>query len=343
MIARRKTTTTRPTEQERRLAPPVALRRFDEVPDRAIDRRRETSPRTGRDAGEPASDVGWPLVEPPESLDSVPLWNFYYLNSCAAPHDPTIVWGTDVDCRGLLSWLKRMNADSPVLITAAHLLVAATGRALAQHPQFNRRIMKGRIWRYRDVNVVMPFRSRARSALDVMFLANVDRKPVSQVAREAWRNADLVAGESNAVPRPAYMRFPRWLQRLLQPFHVWLVNHVNLPLYGSNNRQRAAATMVNYLGSRGLAPLRSFKPSRLPYDSVTLSVTMGAIERRPVVAGDEVVIRPLAPLFIRGDHRLADASEIGEFAGTLRRLLGDPAAWAGQSASAGTGTNVQRV
>ncbi|MGC1274189.1 MAG: 2-oxo acid dehydrogenase subunit E2 [Planctomycetaceae bacterium] len=263
-----------------------------------------------------------PLHESPEALDDLSLWNFYYLNTCPPPRDPTIVWGTDVDCTGLQTWLRGINAESSVLVTPAHVLVAATGRALATHPQFNRRILKKRIWRYREVNVVMPF--RANAALDVMFFGNVDTKPVGTIATEAWRSVQSAAGTHDGVPSPIYMRFPRRLQALLQPMHVWLVNRVNLPLRGANHRQRAAVAMVNYFGHRGMAPLRSFKPSRLPYDSITLTVTMGAVEPRPVVQDGEVVVRPVAPVFVRADHRIVDAHEIGLFAETLRTLLADP-------------------
>lgn len=276
----------------------------------------------GRPTDSFAVDGRWPLHDAPESLDDSPLWNFYYLNTCPPPRDPTIVWGTEVDCTALQAYLRELNGTSPVLVTAAHVLIAATGRALARHPQFNRRILKNRIWRYRHVNVVMPF--RAKAGLDVMFFSDVDAKPVVDVATEAWRNVQSNGESHSGVPLPVYMRFPRRLQALLQPFHVWLVNHVNLPLRGTNHRQRAAVAMVNYFGHRGMAPLRSFKPSRLPYDSITLSVTMGATEPRAVPIGREVAVRPVAPLFVRADHRIVDAHEIGEFAETLRTLLADP-------------------
>lgn len=51
---------------------------------------------------------------------------------------------------------------------------------------------------------------------------------------------------------------------------------------------------------------------------------MGAIEPRPVAVGEEVVVRPVAPIFVRADHRIVDAHEIGAFAETLRTLLAEP-------------------
>lgn len=265
-----------------------------------------------------------PLVDSPQPLDEMSLWNYYYLNLCPPQRDPTIVWGTDVDCTGLQAYLRQLNSESPVIVTPAHVLIAGVGRALRTHPQFNRRILRKRVWSYRDVSIVMPF--RPKTGLDVMFFANVDEKSVSEIARESWRNSQSASGDHEGVPQPIYMRFPRRLQGVLQRWlHVPLVNHVNSRVRGTNNRQRGASTMVNYFGTRGMAPMRSFKPSRLPYESITLTVTMGAIEQRPVALNGEVVVRPIAPIFIRADHRIVDAHEIGVFAETLRKLIGDPA------------------
>ena len=267
-----------------------------------------------------------PLLSPPPDDDQVPLWNLYYQASCPPPRDPTIVWGTDVDCAELQADLRRMNADSEVLITPAHVLVRAVACALKQHPIFNRRIVRRRPRAYRDINLLMPFQKKVPPEADVMLFQQADRKSVQQIAREAWQNSQAAArGEYVCVREAIYMRLPRRVLRVLQPLHVWLVNTFEGHERDTNKRQRTASTVVNYLGFKGAAPLRSFKPSRFPYDSVTLSVTMGAIELRPAVVDRQLDIRPLAPLFVRADHRIADAHDLGRFTETLRRLIAQPA------------------
>jgi hypothetical protein len=268
---------------------------------------------------------GSPLVDPPMPDERVPLWNYYYLNTCPPPRDPTIVWGTDVECAGLQEYLRHVNRTCDVLVTPAHVLIAATARALKAHPQFNRRVLRRRIYQYRDVNIVMPFQKRGTGDLDVTLFEKPDAKGLCEIAGDAWRSARAAARGESATAEPAYMRFPRRVQALLQPLHVWLVNNVNLSLRETNKRQRAASAMVNYFGHNGAAPLRSYKPSRLPYDGISVTVTMGLIEPRPVAANGDVVVRPVAPLFIRADHRLVDAYEVGAFAETLRQLIADPA------------------
>jgi len=290
-----------------------------------------TRPLTAELGGAPglieARDEGrWPLLPEPVPDDQLSLWNFYYLNTCPPPRDPTMVWGTDVDCGELQAYLKRVNATGDVLVTPAHVLVAAVATALARHPQFNRRVLRRRVMNYRDVNVVVPFQKKTTVGIDVTLFEKADRKSVTEIAAEAWRTAQAAARGGSGVKEPIYMRFPRRLQALAHPFHVWLVNTLNMPVRETNKRQRTASALVNYFGAKGMPPMRSYKPSRMPYDVAMTSVTMGAIEPRPAAVNGQVVVRPVAPLFVRADHRLVDAYEVGQFTETIRKLLADPAA-----------------
>ena len=96
------------------------------------------------------------------------------------------------------------------------------------------------------------------------------------------------------------------------------INWINQPAALWGHRTSRAGAMVNYLGQRGAPPMRTFKPSRFPSDVATLNVTMG-----PTESGGPN--GPMAPLFVRGDHRVIDAYQLGQFLGDLRRYLMDPA------------------
>jgi pyruvate/2-oxoglutarate dehydrogenase complex dihydrolipoamide acyltransferase (E2) component len=43
-----------------------------------------------------------------------------------------------------------------------------------------------------------------------------------------------------------------------------------------------------------------------------------------VVEGEVIVIRSMAPLFVRADHRLVNGYQTAEFVGTLRNALQNP-------------------
>ena len=51
---------------------------------------------------------------------------------------------------------------------------------------------------------------------------------------------------------------------------------------------------------------------------------MGAIKPRPVVVGDEVVVRPTMTLTCVFDHRVADGAQVAQFICELRDLIESP-------------------
>ena len=53
-------------------------------------------------------------------------------------------------------------------------------------------------------------------------------------------------------------------------------------------------------------------------------LAVGAIEERPVVAGEELEFRPMMSLTLTCDHRAIDGSVAAEFLGTVRALLEEP-------------------
>ena len=268
-----------------------------------------------------------PIADRPVPDDDIPTWNMNYLYGCPTPADPTIVWGTDVDCTDLQAHLKQLNAESSVLITPVHVLLRATACAMARHAEFNRRVLRRSIYQYRQINLLLPFRKRQSADTDVMVLEKVDRKSLVEIARELWQHQQDAARGEFVFDRQGSLGLSRRMtRRLFYRMHLWLANGMNLPAREHSKRHRTAAAIVNYLGFKGAAPLRSFKPSRAPYDGVPLSITMGAVEPRPAAVNGEVVVRPIAPLFVRADHRIVDAHDIGLFAAALREFIGNPAA-----------------
>jgi hypothetical protein len=96
---------------------------------------------------------------------------------------------------------------------------------------------------------------------------------------------------------------------------------------GSSRRSAqdaGSAVLLNYLGGRGMPPMRSFVPSRLAIGHLMTSVTVGAPERRAVVRGSGIEARSMMPVHVRGDHRLVDGIQLGRFTGTLRDCLEHP-------------------
>lgn len=51
---------------------------------------------------------------------------------------------------------------------------------------------------------------------------------------------------------------------------------------------------------------------------------IGAIQKKPVVVDDQIVIRSMMPLSMSFDHRIIDGADAGRFMNTLKKLLEDP-------------------
>jgi chloramphenicol O-acetyltransferase len=270
----------------------------------------------------------WPVLTPPIADAETSTWQLYYLGACRTPSDPTMVWGTEVDMSTLDRYLAHLNSESPVLISPSHILLRSVARAMRQHPEFNRRIIRGRVYQYKDVNMLLSLFSTQTKEVDLLLIEEADRRPLVEVSRALWRsNQQAARGERvHFWQQSIYDLLPATLERLLIPLHLWFFNRLNLPVTSFWQREHRAAMLVNYLAFKGAAPLRMYKPSRFPNDATPFSVTLGATEPRPVVVEGEVVVRPLAPLFVRADHRIVDAHALGLFTNLIRDLLANPAA-----------------
>jgi hypothetical protein len=277
----------------------------------------------------------WPVHSPPIADAETAIWQLYYLGACPTPSDPTMVWGTDVDMTGLEKYLEHANAESPVLISPAHMLLRAVGLAMRRHPEFNRRVIARRVYQYRDVHLFLSLYNPREKEIELLLLEDVDRRSLVDLSRELWRYGQQAARDElvHFGQRTIYDLLPKSIVRRLIPFHLWLFNRFNWPITRHWRREHRAAMLVNYLAYKGAAPMRMYKPSRFPNDATPFNVTLGATEPRPAVVEGKVAVRPLAPLFVRADHRIVDAHDLGMFANTLRELLSNPALMDRETAS----------
>jgi chloramphenicol O-acetyltransferase len=260
----------------------------------------------------------WPLKRKAIPISETPTWSLYYLAACRTPADPTIIWGTDVPTAGLETYLKRVNADSDILVSAAHVLVMAVGRCLAKHPEFNRRVLHRRLFDFKQVNILLPVQG-GKTGPEVCLFTDVDRKPLEQIAREVWRHSkELAKGESASQRDERIFRsIPGIFRGSLFRLMILGTNWINWPAALWGHRTMRSGTMINYLGQRGAPPMRMFKASRFPNDTATMNVTMGPTE-------DAVMDGPSAPLFVRVDHRVVDAYQLSQFVADLRQFLMEP-------------------
>jgi len=268
----------------------------------------------------------WPVHSPPLADTDIPIWHVYYLGACRAPSDPTMIWGTDVDVTGLDDYLQDVNRQSASLVSPAHVLVRAVASAIRLHPEINRRVIGSRVYRFKQINVMMALFNRWRPGGGNVVIERADELSLGDVAAELWRLHEASMRNPPRPPAsPRLERIKRFAARHMVPLYLWFVNNINQPALGEHAAEHGAGVHVNYIATRNLAPLQMYKASRFPCETCLTNVTMGAAEKRPAVINDQIVIRKIAPLFVRSDHRIIDASQLGPFVASLRRFLMEPA------------------
>jgi hypothetical protein len=269
----------------------------------------------------------WPYERQPIPPGELPYFNLHYLYGCSTPSDPTMVWGTEVDAEALTDYIRQRNETGDVLISPAHVLLQAVGRALARSPHLNSRVIRRRIHRFRELNVRAITYDPRRREVEIVLVKNADTLSLEQIARTLWKNQRKAAkGDSlEHGDRRLIRRMPDFVVRWGLKAYIWMERNLRLPSIRLN-RLSNAPVVVNYLGFAGAPPMRMYKPSAYPNESSHLSVTMGPIETRPVVRNGELAVGRVAPLFVRGDHRLTDAYLLARFVAALRECLANPAA-----------------
>ncbi len=267
----------------------------------------------------------WPVQRQPIPPSELPYFNLHYLYGCSTPSDPTMVWGTELDADGLIDFVRQRNETGDVLISPAHVLLHAVGRAMARFPHLNCRVIRRRIHRFRETSVRAITYDARRREVEIVLLKHADTLTLEQIARTLWKNQRKTAKADSLEhhDRRVIRRLPDFVLRWGYRAFVWLERNVRLPSIRLN-RLSNAPVVVNYLGFTGAPPMRMYKPSAYPNESSHLSVTMGPIEMRPVVRDGKLAVGRVAPLFVRGDHRLTDAYLLARFVGALRDYLMDP-------------------
>jgi 2-oxoacid dehydrogenases acyltransferase (catalytic domain) len=264
--------------------------------------------------------------------------NVIYLADGRGHRDPTMVWGTSVELDHMDEFLAVQSRESNRMVSIVHVLIKAVSRSLREHPQLNRRVIGRRVHPYEGTSIVVPIRRPADGVVDVVFFRDGESLTLADVASRMWDEARERAlsvarerrTEKEGTPlqkwwRTMLVRCQMEIYKQLAGFCFGLSNRLRMPSWSPWGKEmNGANAFVNFLGFAGAPPMISYKPSSLPTNSFGVSVTMGIPEQKPVVHGGQIVVRKVAPLFIRVDHRLVNGHQTGEFVATLRNHLMNP-------------------
>jgi 2-oxoacid dehydrogenases acyltransferase (catalytic domain) len=279
----------------------------------------------------------------PTKPQRVPLtelgWsNVIYLADGRGHRDRTMVWGTSVELDHMDEFLAVQSRESNRMISVVHVLIKAVSRSLREHPRLNRRVIGRRVHPYEGTSIVVPIRRPTDGVVDVVFFRDGESLTLADVASRMWdeaRERALSVARERRAERDG-TPFRKWLRNWVARWQLEIYKQMAGFCFGVNNQLRlpswapfdteinGANAFVNFLGFAGAPPMISYKPSCLPTNSFGVSVTMGLPEQKPVVHDGQIVIRKVAPIFVRVDHRLVNGHQTGEFVATLRNHLTNP-------------------
>lgn len=268
-----------------------------------------------------------PVFGPPIRMEDLTPSQRLHVLATPAPGDPRMAWATEVRMEPLLEAVARANRDAETLISPLHVMVKAVDRAVAAHPAFGLRIVRGQVRPYGDRRVLVPVQTATGAR--AMLLERVDEKSVADISAEMWRR----------LLEPGPPDVGRGLHRRRYPFERVFGVHVAGALFrlglramdrfgarlGGYGPGPGSPVLLDYLGSADVAPMTSHLPSRLPMEYPATTVTVGRPVTRPVVEDGAVVPGEVSSVTVQADHRFVDALELGRFVATLRRGLEDPA------------------
>lgn len=249
------------------------------------------------------------------------------------PDDPTIYGTIDLDMTKALDFLPTESKRTGEHLTVTHLVAKALADTIAEHPECNCVIRRGRIFKRDDIDVsvlvaVPPDDANHAQEADLSeaLVRRADHKSMADIAREIREGAKKVRKHEDpllertkklfdVMPPSVMGPLLRLVARLQYDFNLDL-SAVGIPNdpFGS-----AIITSVGMLGiSEAFPPLLTF--TRVP-----AILAVGAVENKPGVRDGQVVVVPTMRIAATFDHRVIDGFQAGKLAKTFKDIMHDPA------------------
>jgi pyruvate dehydrogenase E2 component (dihydrolipoamide acetyltransferase) len=251
----------------------------------------------------------------------------------SAPDDPTIYGTIDLDMTEALHFLPKESERSGEHLTVTHLVTKAIADTLAEHPECNCIIRRGRIFERDDIDisvlVAVPPEDvdhEQEADLSEALVRRADRKSLAEIAREIREGARKVRKHEDPLldrtkklfdlMPPAIMGpLLRLVSRLQYDFNIDL-SAVGIPNdpFGS-----AIVTSVGVLG------ITEAFPPLLTFTRVPALLAVGAVQDKPGVRDGQLVVAPTMRIAATFDHRVIDGFQGGKLAKTFKDIMQSPA------------------
>lgn len=255
-------------------------------------------------------------------------WRKIAAAAWGSPNDPQIFGDLEVDAGNLLDFVERARAKTGVPITVTTVVGKAIAKALADHPELNVRMYRGRFIPRETVDIFFIVSAEKGAELSGVKVERTDEKPAVEVARELSERAGRIrTGDDAELGKTKKLigSTPRRLLGASIRTSAWLTSDRNLDLkkWGLP-RQAFGSAIISSVGMFGIkhayAPLAKYY--RIPF-----LVLVGEVGDRAVVIDGEVKARPILSLSATIDHRYIDGFHAARLATSAQEYLRDPAAF----------------
>ena len=259
-------------------------------------------------------------------LENLPTWRKMALFAWGAPRDPTVYGTIEVGVERAQRYLAELREQTGVKLTLTHLVGKAAAAAIAERPEVNAIVRRGRLYVRDSIDVFFQVAFEGGENLAGAKISDADHKSVVDIARELSERVERIRSKKDdptqrsarrlsALPPPLLKLMMRLGESLSYDWDLDL-SRVGVPYdaFGSC----MVTNVAGYGLSVGFAPL--FPPGRVP-----LVLTMGEVRDAPAVVDGRVVSAPTLTIGASFDHRVMDGYHAGRMAKRFREILADPA------------------
>jgi pyruvate dehydrogenase E2 component (dihydrolipoamide acetyltransferase) len=241
------------------------------------------------------------------------------------PNDPQIYGDLELDATALQTFIEQVRQLTGVRVTVTHAVGKAIAHALAENPDLNVRLHRGRFIPRESVDIF--FVASVAGGTDVSGLKVVaaDGKQLVEIAEELIRRVERIRerGGQETGSRGALDATPGWLLGPVLRAATWLSADHNVDLSRMGlPRQAFGSAMVSSVSMFGVQ--KAYGPLA-PLYRIPILALVSEITPKPVIVDGEIVARPILTLTATMDHRYLDGSHAARLGRSVRDYLEDPA------------------
>jgi pyruvate/2-oxoglutarate dehydrogenase complex dihydrolipoamide acyltransferase (E2) component len=234
-----------------------------------------------------------------------------------------------IDATKALEYIARVEQETGVRLSVGVLAGRAFALAFMETPAFNSKIIWGQICEKDTVDVYFQVDIDDGGDLAGVVVRDTQTKDPVAIAGELRSKAKkLRSGEDQQYEKSQkglLGKMPPWLIRWFMGLLLFLQYNLGLDLskFGAD-LDPFGTVMISNVGpfkvDVAYAPLT-------PASRIPAVILVGGIQKKAMVVGDEVKVRPTFACCGTFDHRFADGSQIGRVQRCIQGYLKDPEAY----------------